>query len=99
MDELAFRRWIEDKTTISGIQMVSSVEVSKHVLRLWIPSTQMETAALNLDRFAHINDALVARCGCNGKTNVAAVANGLPAYLVRMDPETRHSEVLILARP
>jgi hypothetical protein len=99
MDELEFRRWIEDKTTISGIRMVSSVEVSKHVLRLWIPSTQMGTAALNLDRFAYINDALVARCGCNGKTNVAAVDNGLPAYLVRLDPETRRSEVLILAQP
>jgi hypothetical protein len=99
MDETAFRHWIEEKTTISGIQMVSSVEVSKHVLRLWIPSTQMATAALNLDRFANINDALVARCHCDGKTNVAAVESGLPTYLVRLDPETRRSEVLILSGP
>jgi hypothetical protein len=99
MDEVAFRRWIEDKTTVSGIRMVSSVEVSKHVLRLWIPSTQMGTAALHLDRFTVINDALVARCRCNGKTNVATVESGLPAYLVRLDLETRRSEVLILAQP
>jgi hypothetical protein len=99
MNEGAFRRWVEDKTTVSGMSMVSSVEVSKGVLRLWIPNTQMRTAALNLDRFADINDALVARCHCNGKTNIAAQDSGLPAYLVRLDPETRRSEVLILARP
>jgi hypothetical protein len=99
MDETAFRQWIEEKTTISGIRMVSSVEVSKQVLRLWIPSTQMSTAALNLDRFANINDAMVARCHCDGRTNVAAAESGLPAYLVRLDPETRRSEVLILAQP
>lgn len=99
MNEGAFRRWVEDKTTVSGMSMVSSVEVNKGVLRLWIANAQMKTAALNLDRFADINDALVARCRCNGKTNVAAQNSGLPAYLVRLDPETRRSEVLILARP
>ena len=99
MNEGSFRRWIEDKTTVSGMPMVSSVEVSKNVLRLWIANAQMRTAALNLDRFAHVNDALVARCRCDGKTNIASQENGLPAYLVRLDPETRRSEVLILARP
>jgi len=99
MNEGAFRRWVADKTTVSGMSMVSNVEVNKGVLRLWIANTQMKTAALNLDRFADINDALVARCRCNGKTNIAAQDSGLPAYLVRLDPETRRSEVLILARP
>ena len=99
MNEGAFRRWVEDKTTVSGIRMASSVEVSKGALRLWIPDAQMRTAALNLDRFADINDALVARCRCDGKTNIAAQDSGLPAFLVRLDPETRRSEVLILAQP
>lgn len=99
MNEGTFRRWVEDKTTVSGMRMVSSVEIGKGALRLWIPNTQMRTAALNLDRFADINDALVARCRCDGKTNIAAQDSGLPAYLVRLDPETRRSEVLILARP
>lgn len=99
MNESAFKRWVEDKTTVSGTRMVSSVEVKKGVVSLSIPDAQMRTAALHLDRFASINDALVARCRCDGKTNIAAQDSGLPAYLVRLDPETRRSEVLILARP
>ena len=79
--------------------MVDRVVVGRNVLDLWIPGTQMTTAALNLDRFAHINDAMVARCHCSAKTNVASEENGLPAYVVRLDTETSHSQVLILARP
>jgi len=99
ISESAFKRWIEAKTTIDGTKMVDRVVVGRNVLDLWVPGPQMPTAALNLDRFAHINDAMVARCHCSAKTNVASEESGLPAYIVRLDTETSHSQVLILARP
>jgi len=54
---------------------------------------------LNLDRFAVVNDGLVARCACPGETNVAFERNDLPAYLVRFDPALRQSAILVLAGP
>ena len=45
-----------------------------------------------------INDAMVARCGCDARTNVAVSETGFPAYFIRLDPETRLSEVMILPR-
>ena len=99
INEAAFKRWIEAKTTVGKTKMVDRIVVGRNVLILWVPSTQMATAALNLDRFAHINDAMVARCHCSAKTNVANEESALPAYIVRLDTETSHSQVLILARP
>ena len=58
----------------------------------------MAAAATNLDRFAKVNDAMVARCGCDGRTNVAFQASELPAYLVRLDPATHRSAILVLAQ-
>lgn len=97
MKEGAFQRWVEEHATVDGTRMVSLVQVGRSTLNLWIPNERLGTAALNLDRFAHINDALVARCHCDGRTKIAVEGSDLPAYLVRLDPETRQSEVLILA--
>jgi len=97
MNERAFQHWVEDHATVAGTRMVSSVTVGRDTLNLWIPDDRLGTARLNLDRFAHINDALVARCHCDGRTNIAVQGSDLPAYLVRLDPETHRSEVLILA--
>ena len=47
---------------------------------------------------ASINDAMVARCGCDARTNVAVAETGFPAYFIRLDPETKISEVMILPR-
>jgi hypothetical protein len=99
MDQSAFRHWVVENATIKGQPMVSAVKIGHGALDLWVPRNQAETAALNLNRFARINDGLVARCGCDGHTNVAIESSGIPAYLLRLDPETRRSEVLILPRP
>jgi hypothetical protein len=79
--------------------MVSDVEIGKRSVDLWIGDDQLAKAALNLDRFARVNDGLVVRCGCDGHTKVALKESGLPAYLVRLDPENHQSEVLILNQP
>ena len=41
---------------------------------------------------------MAARCGCDARTNVAVAETGFPAYFIRLDPETRMSEVMILPR-
>jgi len=97
MKEGAFQLWVEEHATVGGTKMLSLVQVGRSTLNLWIPSDHLGTAALNLDRFTNINDALVARCHCDGRTKIAVQGSDLPAYLVRLDPETRLSEVLILA--
>jgi hypothetical protein len=99
MSDASFTRWVQSNTTVSGTPLVSDVKLGKRTLSLWISEHQLHDVALNLDRFVRVNDAMVARCGCDGKTNIALQGTGLPAYLVSLDPETRHSEVLILARP
>jgi hypothetical protein len=99
MSERQFRRWIEQNMTVSGILMVSNVEIGKHTLDLWLGDDQLGNAKLNLDRFARVNDGLVARCHCDGRTKVALGDSGLPAYLVRLDTSSHQSEVLILDQP
>jgi len=99
MDNRAFRHWIENNMMVSGTPLVSGIEIGKHDVNLWIPANQLSVAALNLDRFTRVNDAQIVRCRCDGRTNIALQSSGLPAYLVRLDPETRRSEILILAQP
>jgi hypothetical protein len=99
MDNSAFRKWVEASMMVDGTSIVSNVEIGKRTLNLWIPDDRLHAAALNLDRFARVNNALVARCHCDARTKIAVEETGLPAYLVRLDPETRQSEILILAGP
>ena len=77
---------------------MSSVEVKDSTLNLSVDEANLPVAALSLDRLATINDAMVARCGCDARTNVAVSETGFPAYFIRLDPETRMSEVMILPR-
>ena len=67
-------------------------------MSLFVDDANLRLAALSLDRLATINDAMVARCGCDARTNVAVAETGFPAYFIRLDPETRMSEVMILPR-
>lgn len=97
MNDHRFREWVERNTTIAGTQLVTHVEIGRRSVNLWIPDDRRGAAALNLDRFALVNNALVARCRCDGHTTVALTHSGLPAYLVRLDPETRQSEIIILS--
>jgi hypothetical protein len=99
MNDRRFRQWIEENTTVSGTPLVSQVEIGRQTVNLWLAEDRRHAAALNLDRFARINDALIARCHCDGRTNVALQDGGLPAYLVRLDPEIRQSEIIILSNP
>ena len=99
MNDHQFRRWIEESMTVGGSLMVSNVEIGKHTVDLWLGADQLANAALNLDRFARVNDGLVARCHCDGRTKVALQDSGLPAYLVRLDTASHQSEVLILDQP
>jgi hypothetical protein len=99
MSKRQFRHWIEENMTVGGNLMVSNVEIGRRTLDLWLGGDQVANAALNLDRFARVNDGLVARCHCNGHTNVALKDSGLPAYLVRLDTASHQSEVLILDQP
>jgi hypothetical protein len=99
MSERQFRHWVQDNMMVGGISIVSNVEIRKRAVALWVGDDQQKNAALSLDRFARVNDGLVARCRCNGRTNVALDDGGLPLYVVRLDTAIRQSEVLILYGP
>jgi hypothetical protein len=89
---------VETNLRLAGGSLVSSVKVERRTLTLGIMDEQLRSAAGNLDRFVKVNDAMIARCGCDGRTNVALQGSELPAYLVRLDPATRHSEILVLVQ-
>jgi len=98
MDDAEFRQWIERTAKGSGTPLASNIELNKSGLKLSIDSAGLHLAALNLDKLARINDAFAARCGCDAHTDVSVMQSGLPAYIVRLDTETRMSEVMILPR-
>lgn len=98
MDKGQFTQWVVKTATVSGTAVASSVEMKGSTLNLFVNDANLHLAALSLDRLATINDAMVARCGCDARTNVAVAETGFPAYFIRMDPETRMSEVMILPR-
>jgi len=99
MNDSAFKRWVMNNATVSRSPLVNGIELQDGALRLQVASGSLPEIALNLDRFVRINDAMVARCRCEGRTNIAVEGSGLPAYLLRLDPETRRSEVLIMPQP
>jgi hypothetical protein len=98
MNKSQFTKWVVATSTVSGTALASSVEVNDSTLNLSVNEANLPTAALSLDRLATINDAMVARCGCDARTNVAVAETGFPAYFIRLDPETKMSEVMILPR-
>lgn len=96
MHKREFLEWIARQGSNGATRVFSSASLKDAEIHLKVPSADVQNAALNLDRFATINDAMVARCGCDGRTDVAIAETNFPLYLVRLDPETGHSEVLIL---
>lgn len=98
MSKSEFTRWVVTTSTVSGTALASSVEVTDSTLSLAIGDANLPVAALSLDRLATINDAMAARCGCDARTNVAVAETGFPVYFIRLDPETKMSEVMILPR-
>jgi hypothetical protein len=98
MNDAEFTRWVVKTSTVSGTALASRVELTKTTLILSVDDSNLELARLSIDKLAAINDGLAARCGCDAHTDVAVVETGFPAYVVRLDPETRMSEVMILPR-
>jgi hypothetical protein len=98
MDKDQFARWVEKTMTVSGTPLANTIQVSDTTVTVSVSEANFHIAALSLDRFSTINDAMVARCGCDARTNVAVAETGFPAYFIRLDPETRMSEVMILPR-
>ncbi|MGA9720951.1 MAG: hypothetical protein WBQ86_00725 [Candidatus Binatus sp.] len=98
MDQSQFTQWIVKTTTVSGTPIASRVEMKDSTVNLFVDDANLPLAALSLDRLASINDGMAARCGCDARTNVAVAETGFPAYFIRLDPETRMSEVMILPR-
>jgi hypothetical protein len=98
MDDQQFLRWVQQTATVSGTPLAKSVAIKDSTLTLAVSASNLPVAALNLDRLSTINDAMVARCRCDARTNVAVAETGFPAYFIRLDPETRLSEVMILPR-
>ena len=98
MDKSQFIGWVKKTATVSGTPLANSVAIKGSTLTLSVSDSNMRLAALNLDRLSSINDAMVARCGCDARTNVAIAETGFPAYFIRLDPETKLSEVMILPR-
>jgi hypothetical protein len=99
MNDTAFKHWVMDNATVSRTPLIDRIDLRRGAIDLRVASGRLPDIALNLDRFARINDAMVARCRCDGRTNITVEGSGLPAYLLRLDPETRHSEVLIMPQP
>jgi hypothetical protein len=98
MSDAKFRHWIGKTATAAGKPLVHKTVVGRDTLKLWVAHDQLGAAVLNLDKFVTINDALAARCGCDARTEVGVLETGFPLCVVRLDPETRRSEVLVLPR-
>jgi len=96
MNDAAFKQWIVNTATVDGKTMIYDPTPDHGQLKLELIQPNLSIAALNLDKFAEINDAAVARCGCDASTEIGLGTGNLPAYVARLDPETRRSEVLIL---
>jgi hypothetical protein len=96
MSKDEFMAWVAKQGNVDGTRMFSSVAVKDKELDVAIRRQELQMASLKLDRLSAINDATVARCGCDGRTNVGVAETNFPLYLVRLDPETQRSEVLIL---
>ena len=96
MSDAEFTQWVVKTSTISGTALASRVEMTKTTLILSVDDSNLQLARLSIDKLAAINDAMAARCGCDAHTDVAVIETGFPAYVIRLDPETRMSEVMIL---
>lgn len=98
MNDAQFERWVQADLTLSGRPVASQVRVKQSKLTFSIDDADLPLVALNLDKLSTANDALTARCGCGARTEIAVAETGFPVYIIRLDPETRMSEVMILPR-
>jgi hypothetical protein len=98
MSHEAFVKWLGKQGATPTEPLFSKIDVQDGSVQLWVSNQQMPTLDFNMKTLAEINDALVARCGCAGRTNVGTYDTGFPVYLVRLDPDTRQSQVIAMPR-
>ncbi len=91
-----FERWVRRELTVNGQPLVTSLAVKGSTLHLWVPESAMPVLALNLERLSRVNDGMAVWCGCDARTDVGMSGTQLPAYLLRLDPDTARSQVLVL---
>jgi hypothetical protein len=94
----AFAQWIAKQGAAQGEPLFSRIDVRDDNVQLWVAGDKVPALAFNMEKLVKVNDALVARCGCDARTNVGDSDTGFPVYLVRLDPETSQSQVIILPR-
>jgi hypothetical protein len=99
MNDTQFKHWVMTNATVSHTPLVEGIRLRRGAIDLRVASGNLPDIARNLDRFARINNAMVARCRCDGRTNIAVADTGLPAYLLHLDPQTQQSEVLVMPQP
>ncbi len=99
MNDTTFKRWVMTNATVSNTRLIDRVDLRGHTLDLRVDSRKLPEVAFNLDHFILINDEMVARCLCDGRTNIAVEGSGLPVYLVRIDTDTRNSAALVMPQP
>jgi hypothetical protein len=98
MSREAFVQWLAKQGATQDEPLFSKIDVRDGSVQLWVTKEHMPALDFNMKKLAEINDALVARCGCAGRTNVGTSDTGFPVYLVRLEPETRQSQVIVLPR-
>jgi hypothetical protein len=98
MNREAFVRWLGKQGATPEEPLFSKVDVHDGSVQLWVTNQRMPALDFNMKTLAEINDVVVARCGCAARTNVGTSDTGFPVYLVRLDPDTRQSQVIPLPR-
>jgi hypothetical protein len=91
-----FERWIASETAVDSRPLFAEISVSGGTARLGVGSGSLPALRLNLLKLSEVNDAVIARCKCAGRTNVVLIDKGVPAYLVRISPSRGQSQILIL---
>ncbi len=91
-----FAKWVKENARASRTDPEINPSLHGKVLNLWISESALPLSTTQLEHFAKINDAFAAWCGCDAKTTVSLAHSHLPAYLMRLDPDTGRSEVVVL---
>ncbi|MGH7906474.1 MAG: hypothetical protein ACREP6_07575 [Candidatus Binataceae bacterium] len=99
MNRTHFERWIKHQVALGETPMVSGVSVRRGVAEIAVQREMLPALSINLARLVKINDALIARCRCAGRTSVVLPETGFPIYVATLNPDLRQSQVLILPQP
>jgi hypothetical protein len=99
LDRAGFEQWLAKMTAIKGAPIFSQIKVRDGAAKLTLAPQSLPAIRLNLNKLSEINEAVTARCGCAGRTDVMMLDTGLPIYLVRISPADGRSQILVLPQP